>query len=97
MLKEPRLVVVANSVYLQENMHSLANTKTGNSYTLLDIIKYVPKFPYCEESMLYPRWQFEWDCHKRSREPSFLHLYGSFLRFLPLRFNLNKASLLEAH
>lgn len=31
MLKEPWLVVVANSVYLQENMHSL-----GNNYSLLD-------------------------------------------------------------
>lgn len=54
MLKEPRLVVVANSVYLQENTHSLANTNTGNSYTLLDNINYVPKFRYSEESMLYP-------------------------------------------
>lgn len=28
MLKEPRLVVVANPVYLQENTRSLANTNT---------------------------------------------------------------------
>lgn len=45
MLEEPWLVVVANSVYLQGNIHSLANPNMDNNDTLPDNIKYIPKIP----------------------------------------------------
>lgn len=47
-LKEPRLVIVANSVYLQENMHSL-----DNGSTLLDN-RVCPQTPFLGGICLIP-------------------------------------------